>query len=167
MTVPILVRCLILTFALTPIAAVAGSCEELARFALKGGAVTAAKSMPADAVRDLPAFCRVAATLRPSNDSEIKIEVWMPASGWNRRFEANGNGGWSGSINSNTLSAGLRRGYATAMTDTGHEGSSASFALGHPEKLIDFGHRSAHEMTVAAKALIAEFFGSAPQRSYW
>jgi feruloyl esterase len=88
---------------------------------------------------NLPAFCRIAATLKPSSDSDIKIEVWLPASGWNMKFEAVGNGGWSGSITYGALADGLRRGYATASTDTGHEGGSGSFALGHPEKLIDFG----------------------------
>lgn len=95
------------------------------------------------------------------------MEVWMPISGWNGSFEANGNGGWSGSINSATLARGLQHGYATAMSDLGHEGSSASFALGHPEKLIDFGYRAAHEMTVAAKAIIAGYYGHLPKRSYW
>jgi feruloyl esterase len=41
---------------------------------------------------ELPAFCRVAATLRPSSDSDIKIEVWLPATGWNGKFQAVGNG---------------------------------------------------------------------------
>ena len=49
----------------------------------------------------------------------------------------------------------LARGYATSSTDTGHTGGSASFALGHPEKVIDFGWRAVHEMTVASKKIIA------------
>ena len=61
----------------------------------------------------------------------------------------------------------LRRGYATSSTDTGHVGGSASFALGHPEKLIDFAYRSEHEMTVKAKAIVNAFYGSAPKYSYW
>ena len=60
-----------------------------------GGPVPAAA---AQALRELPAFCRVAATLTPSSDSDIKIEVWMPASGWNGKFQAVGNGGWAGTI---------------------------------------------------------------------
>ena len=154
-------------FVLAPLALLADTCESLATLSLKNGTVTAAASVAAGAFRDVPAFCRVAATLKPTGDSDIKMEVWLPAAGWNGKFEANGNGGWSGSISPNTLAAGLRRGYATAMTDTGHQGSSASFALGHPEKLIDFGYRSEHEMTVAAKAIVTAFFGRAPQLSYW
>jgi Tannase and feruloyl esterase len=116
---------------------------------------------------NLPAFCRVAATLTPSTDSDIKIEVWMPAAGWNGKFLGVGNGGWSGNISYGPLAAGLRRGYAAASTDTGHSGGSANFALGHPEKLIDFAWRSVHEMTVQAKAIVAAFYGNGPRLSYW
>src|SRR5690348_18514326 len=111
----------------------------------------------------VPAFCRVAATLKPSGDSEIKMELWLPASGWNGNLEANGNGGWTGSIAPATLAAGLQRGYAAAMSDLGHEGGNASFALGHPEKLVDFGYRAAHEMTLASKAIVTRFYGRAPK----
>ncbi|MDQ2947645.1 MAG: tannase/feruloyl esterase family alpha/beta hydrolase, partial [Acidobacteriota bacterium] len=119
------------------------------------------------AFKGLAAFCRVAATLKPSPDSDIKIEVWMPLSGWNGKFQAVGNGGWSGAISYGPLAAALARGYAGASTDTGHAGGSAKFALGHPEKLIDFGYRSEHEMTVEAKAIIAKFYGNGPKLSYW
>ena len=115
----------------------------------------------------LPAFCRVQVTSKPSADSDIKIEYWLPVDGWNGNFEANGNGGWTGSITPNTLAAGMERGYAAAMTDTGHEGGSASFALGHPEKVIDFGYRAVHEMATTGKALIKEFYGRNPRHSYW
>lgn len=117
--------------------------------------------------KNLPEFCRVAATMKPSADSEIKMEIWLPASGWNGKLEANGNGGWTGSITPNTLAAGLSRGYAAAMTDTGHEGGTADFAYHHPEKLIDFGYRAVHEMTLKSKAIIAAFYGDGPRLSYW
>jgi feruloyl esterase len=134
-------------------------CENLASLNLANVTITLAKAMPS--------YCRVAATLKPSADSDIKMEVWMPVSGWNGNLEANGNGGWTGSINPTALGNGVQRGYATAMSDLGHEGSSASFALGHPEKLTDFGYRAAHEMTVAAKAIIASHYGQAPKLAYW
>ena len=122
---------------------------------------------------DLPAFCRVAATARPTGDSDIKIEVWLPAalpgqpSGWNGKLRGTGNGGLGGGagVGVGALAAGVRGGYATVGSNTGHDGD-ASYALNHPEKIIDFGYRSAHEMTVAAKALIAAFYGSAPKLSY-
>ena len=143
----------------------AADCESLTALKLPHTTITAAQPVPAENQR--PAFCRVAATLRPTADSDIKIEVWLPAAGWNGNLEANGNGGWSGSISATTLAAGLRRGYATTMSDLGHEGSSAEFALGHPEKLIDFGYRAAHEMKLAAKAIVAAYYGHSPQLSYW
>jgi feruloyl esterase len=118
---------------------------------------------------NLPAFCRAAATLKPSADSNIKIEVWLPVSGWNGKFLGVGNGGWAGAISYPALAGGLSRGYAVASTDTGHAGSGGdgSFAFGHPEKLTDFAYRAVHEMTVHAKALVNGYYGSAPRLSYW
>ncbi len=110
----------------------------------------------------LPSFCRVAATLAPSSDSDIKVEVWLPASGWNGKFQAVGNGGWAGTISYPALAQAVAAGYATASTDTGHTGNSGAFALGHPEKLVDFGYRAVHEMTVQAKAIVDAFYGTAP-----
>ena len=115
----------------------------------------------------LPAFCRVAATLTPTSDSDIKIEVWLPLSGWNGKYQAVGNGAWQGSIGYAAMAEALRRGYATSSTDTGHVGGSASFGMGHPEKVIDFAYRSEHEMAVTAKAVINAFYGNAPKFSYW
>src|SRR5207245_10476996 len=117
--------------------------------------------------QQLPTFCRVAATLRPSSDSDIKIEVWLPVSGWNGKYQAVGNGGWAGVISYSAMAEALGRGYATSSTDTGHVGGSGSFALGHQEKLVDFGYRSEHEMTVKSKLLIKAFYGNAQQFSYW
>jgi feruloyl esterase len=117
----------------------------------------------------LPAFCRVAATSRPTPDSDIRFEVWMPLAGWNGKFVGGGNGVWAGSIAYSDMTTPLSRGYATAASDVGHQGSplDGSFLTGHPEKLIDFGHRAVHETTVAAKAIIAAFYGSGPKRSLY
>jgi len=166
-------------------------CESLKSLTLENATITLAQSVAAGAFsvpasaqevaqqnavfKQLPAFCRVAATLRPSTDSDIQIEVWMPLSNWNNKFQAVGNGGWAGSITYSSgsgriergMAEALKRGYATASTDTGHVGDRASFALGHPEKLIDFGYRAVHEMTVKAKTIIAAFYGSNPRYSYW
>jgi len=120
-----------------------------------------------------PAFCRVAATLKPTSDSDIKIEVWLPLAGWNGKMLAVGNfGGWAGagSLMYNGMLTALYGGYATVSTDTGH-GSSADeqggrFALAHPAKVIDYAYRATHLMTVDAKAIIRTFYGKAPARSY-
>jgi feruloyl esterase len=176
MTVRVLVVAVLL---FTPSRALA-ACADLARSVLPTTTVTTAvvvapgtfkpsTGAPATAAvyARLPEFCRVAATLRPSADSDIKIEVWLPAAQWNGKFQAIGNGGWAGSIPYAQMAAALADGYATAGTDTGHTGGTAAFAVGHPEKVIDLGYRSVHEMTVQAKALINSFYGRAQQFSLW
>lgn len=162
----------------------AATCDSLASLALPSTTITMAQVVPAGeftppgrsfadtpapgvAFKDLPAFCRIAATLKPSSDSDIKVEVWLPASGWNGKFEAVGNGGWAGVISYGAMAEALHDGYATASTDTGHVGGRGTFALGHPEKLIDFGYRAVHEMTVKSKAIVEAFYGSAARFAYW
>lgn len=126
--------------------------------------------------KSLPAFCRIAATLKPSSDSSIRIEVWLPTSGWNGKFLGLGNGGMAGSIvyaggMALGLTDAIRLGYAAANTDAGHDSATdkteGSFLLGHPEKLIDFGYRANHEMTLKAKALVKALYGKAPKHSYF
>jgi hypothetical protein len=114
-----------------------------------------------------PAFCRVTATLAPTVDSDIKVEVWMPASGWNGKFRGVGNGGFAGYINYDGLASSVIRGYAVASTDTGHSTDGADWALGHPEKIVDYGFRGIHEMTVDAKVIVKNFYGAAAKRSYF
>jgi len=161
----------------------AATCESLASLTLPETTITQAQTVAAGAFtmppggfmpspilpKSLPAFCRVAATLRPSKDSDIKIEVWLPTAGWNGKFQGVGNGGWSGAIFYDSLMAGLQKGYASAGTDTGHAGGpmDGSFALGHPEKVIDFGYRAVHEMTLKAKAIVAAYYDKSAQYSYW
>jgi feruloyl esterase len=115
----------------------------------------------------LPGFCRALLTLTPSNDSDIKVEVWLPAGGWNGKFQAVGNGGFAGVLPYPAMARALVEGYATAGTDTGHVGNSADFVPGHPEKLVDFAYRAVHEMTVAAKHIVDAHYGRAPQFSYF
>jgi len=169
----------VIAISLTPPVLAAASCESLAALALPNATITSVQAVAAGAfappggrgtppgAASLPAFCRVAATLAPSSDSDVKIEVWLPSAGWNGKFQGVGNGGWSGAIAYGALGEALTRGYAAASTDTGHEGGSGQFALGHPEKLVDFGWRAVHEMTVQAKAVVNAFYGSAPRLSYW
>jgi feruloyl esterase len=155
----------------------AASCESLASLTLLEAKITTAQVVPAGGFvppsggqrgyKDLPEFCRVAATLTPSSDSDIKVEAWLPSSGWNHKFQAVGNGGWAGAISYSALAEAIKAGYASASTDPGHVGGRGIFALGHPEKLIDFGWRAEHEMTVKTKAIIQAFYGDMPRRSYW
>jgi len=133
--------------------------------------VSAGTSVPGagrgDQAAALPAHCRVSATLTPTGDSHIEMELWLPTETWNGKFLAVGNGAWAGTIQTAALAAGVRRGYATASNDTGHKGGSASFAVGHPEKLIDFGSRAMHEMAVQSKAMMQALYRRPAQRSYY
>jgi feruloyl esterase len=177
-TIPLVTVTLVVATLLSTSTAAAASCESLAKLKLAHGRVTMAQPIAAGAftesggqqggaqITDLPPFCRVVATLTPTAASDIQIEVWLPASGWNGKFQAVGNGGWNGNIPTNALANGLRRGYATAGTDTGHQGAGGPW-MRQPEKLVDYGHRAVHEMAVAAKAIITAFYESAPKRSYF
>jgi feruloyl esterase len=174
----------IFTLTVSPLAA--ASCESLASLKVPNATITSSNVVAAGSFKPptpggsgmagrpaftkfetLPSFCRVTTTLTPSSDSDIKIEVWMPVSGWNGKLQSVGNGGFAGMISYPALAVALKDGYATTSTDTGHTGNSGGFAFGHPEKLIDFGYRSVHEMTLAAKAIIAAFYDQAPSKSYW
>jgi feruloyl esterase len=106
-------------------------------------------------------------TIAPSKDSDIKSEVWLPLSGWNGKFQEVGNGGWNGDIQYGALADALQRGYVAASTDTGHAGGSVNFVVDHPEKVIDFAYRAVHEMTVAAKAVAAGYYGKPVKHSYF
>ena len=159
-------------------------CEGIGRLALPSTTFTATQAVAAGSfspaagaeVKNLPAICRAAGVIAPTGDSRIRFEVWMPAASWNGKFQGIGNGGFAGYIDYNALANAVRNGYAAAATDTGHwEGSTenvrgatdATWALGHPEKIVDFGYRAIHEMTGKAKAIIAAYYGSAPKRSYF
>ncbi|KAA6301633.1 MAG: Mono(2-hydroxyethyl) terephthalate hydrolase [Candidatus Ordinivivax streblomastigis] len=118
------------------------------------------------AVSDLPAFQRVALVARPVPESNIRIEVWLPEENWNGRFLGTGNGGGAGSINYGVLIAGLKRGFAVANTDMGTSPDAHSVAAS-PEKWKDFGYRATHEMTVAAKKIMEEYYHRPPAYSYF
>ncbi len=160
----------------------AARCEHLAQLALPSVKVRVAQVVltgmftppstqvsPAEheVYAKLPGFCRISAELTPSPDSNIVIEVWMPLVAWNHKLEAVGNGGFAGSIFYAQMAQDLGDGYATVGTNTGHSGSDASWALGHPEKVIDFGYRAIHEMTVEAKVFITKYYGSGPEHAYF
>ena len=151
--------------------AAAQNCSALKTISLESGKVVTAAIVPAGDFKmpaafgpppgvaaapfeKLPAFCRVQANLRPSADSDIKVEIWLPLKGWNGKFVGIGNGVWAGSSELfRSMGDPLSRGYAVATTDTGHTGTglTAEWAAGHPEKLVDFGYRAVHGMTIAAK----------------
>lgn len=178
----------------------ASRCQSLAAAHFTNTTITTAKAVrdgtftppgETEAITGLPAFCRVAGEIHPAPDSHIGFEVWLPMENWNKKLAAAGNSGWAGSIPYDytrtaagplirnakvpfgfTLSDQLKRGYATAGTDTGHrlgDGGDdlVAFAVGHPERLVDFGYRAVHETTVIAKAIAVQFYGRAAQHAYW
>lgn len=119
--------------------------------------------------KQLPAFCRVEAKIKPTADSDIRLEVWLPLESWNKRLLNNGNGGFAGSINTVALARAVAAGFAGVSTDTGHEGSPTDgrWALDHPEKIVDFGWRAVHETTIKAKGIVQAFYGAAAEHSYF
>jgi feruloyl esterase len=122
-------------------------------------------------IGNLPPFCRVAGVIAPTSESQIAFEVWLPLEKWNGKFAGVGNGGWAGFISYGPLADQVRRGYAAASTNTGHEASggvsAARFAFEKPEQLIDFAYRSHHETALKAKAITEAFYAKLPERSYF
>ena len=167
-----------LSFAASP----AMDCKNLAGMKLPQTTIVSAELVEAGAFKapggdplpDLKAFCRVAGIIKPSSDSDIKFEVWLPATGWNGRLWGSSNGGFAGdmpyeSSGGGSLGAEVAEGYAAVGTDTGHQGgpTDASWAIGHPEKVIDYGYRAIHETTVRAKAIVAAFYGRKATHAYF
>src|SRR4051794_36524026 len=166
----------VLAYVATPAAAGGTACSTLAALTIPNVTVRSATTVTAgpftapgaSVAMTLPAFCRVEATARPTSDSEIKFEVWIPpAEAWNGKFQGVGNGGYQGSISYAAMATALRRGYATASTDTGHSGDDMKFGQGHPEKVADFGYRAIHVMTETAKLIVRNAMGRFADKAYF
>jgi len=160
-------------------------CESLTALRLDRASVTSAAMLDAAPLKPppnaffqlppttVPAHCEVKGTARPSTDSEIRFELWLPLpAAWNGKYLQRGNGGWAGTIPSYALVTPVARGYAAAATDDGHStGGSivpdASFAIGHPEKLIDFGYRAVHVTALHSMAILHAFYGKERTKGYF
>lgn len=151
-------------------------CAHLAKISISGVSVTSASDVAAgyftppgsEKALDTPAFCRVVAVARPTQDSVINFEVWIPSTDlWNHEFLGVGNGGYDGVIQYPRLVDALKRGFAAASTDTGHTGADLTFAAGHPEKIVDWGYRAIHVMTESAKLIIRGYSGTLPKHSFF
>jgi feruloyl esterase len=141
-------------------------CADLAALTIPDVAIRSAAAI--SATTDLPAYCRVVLVATPTSDSVINIEVWIPAAqAWNGKFQGVGNNGFQGAIAREAMVAALRRGYATASTDTGHNGGDLRFGDGHPEKIEDWAYRAIHVMTQTAQLIIRDHLGRFPQYSYF
>ncbi len=176
---------LVLSALLSTPALYAGSCSGLSQLKLPGATVLTATSeapgafLPpntdpakpeAKLYKKLPAFCRVTAEAHPSPDSHIDIEVWLPLpAAWNGKLRGQGNGGFAGAIDYRGLAGSVNLGYASSATDAGHKGEAtdASWALGHPEKVVDFGYRAIHLTAELSKPVVQAFYGKPPARAYF
>ena len=178
-------NCSMIGMALTAVALASASasaaqpCDSLARVVLPHDTtITLAVPVPAGLFTppdgspvQVPAFCRVSGVSRPTSDSEIKFEIWLPEA-WNGKFDQGGNGGYGRGFNlpGAFMVAALNRGYAVAGTDMGHPrtvGYDLTWAFHHPEKLKDWAYRANHITAQNAKAMIRAFYGEGPQFSYF
>jgi feruloyl esterase len=170
--------------------AMATPCTDLQSLQLQHATITSATDNTGDftppgstPISGLPPFCRVTATLVPTSDSSIKIEVWLPESGWNGRFLGTGGGGFQGVITYSELANGIRAGFAATNSDLGtgvsgcnplfcgsdgetnplatafgNPGAPSTGLFGHPERIKDFGYRAIHLMTVRGKEIANAFY---------
>jgi feruloyl esterase len=156
----------------------ADACASLKDFKMEGATITAAEGVPAGSFTagdsksyaNLPAFCRVTATLSPVHDSAIRVEMWLPQEGWKGVFEGTGTGGFGGRFIYPALASGLRQGYAVINSDEGTVPATAlngDDLVGHPVKWRDWGFRAAHLMTAAGKQIAQAFYGKEPAHAYF
>lgn len=150
------------------------ACARVARSMVGRDVVIASATLVAEVTSGptaAPAHCDVRGTIR----GNIKFAVFLPQQDWNGRFQMVGNGGKAGSISFDAMRSGLRTGYATSSTDTGHDASvqaegGARFgndALFGRDREIDFGWRAVHLTAQASKQVIRRHYGTGPQHSYW
>jgi Tannase and feruloyl esterase len=151
------------------LAAQVEDCGKLAATPLPHASVTHAEVVPAEGAK-VP-YCRVQATSRPTADSDIRFEVWIPfGDAWNGKFQQVGNGGFAGQIPSRAMAVAVAQGYAVAGTDDGHQSADmtdAAWARGHEEKIRDYGWRAISETTLGAKLLLRTFKGKPADKSYF
>ena len=156
----------------------ADACASLKDLKIEGATITAAESVPAGSFTagdsksyaNLPAFCRVTATLSPVHDSAIRVEMWLPQEGWKGVFEGTGTGGFGGRFIYPALASGLRQGYAVINSDEGTVPATAlngDDLVGHPVKWRDWGFRAAHLMTAAGKQIAQAFYGKEAAHAYF
>jgi feruloyl esterase len=156
----------------------ADACASLKDLKIEGATMTAAESVPAGSFTaadsksyaNLPAFCRVTATLSPAHDSAIRVEMWLPEDGWKGVFEGTGTGGFGGRFIYPALASGLRLGYAVINSDEGTVPATAlngDDLIGHPVKWRDWGFRAAHLMTVVGKEIAQAFYNDEPVHAYF
>jgi feruloyl esterase len=139
-------------------------CSHLSTLKLPEVKVTDSTAVATATTGDIrAAHCRVNGVI----GGDIKFTLLMPDD-WNRKFMMGGGGGFVGTVQ-NQAAASVNAGYATVGTDTGHQGrdTDASWALGHPERQVNFGFLAVHRTTEVAKAIIRSYYGVTETRSYF
>ena len=138
-----------------------GACSGLQAAGLfKDTTVTSAQVVAADAAKGTPTFCEVTGTISPEPRSHIGVVYRLPE-GWNGKIVGFGGGGWAGNTRIETALQALKRGYATAQTDGGHNGANVwdtSWAT-NPAAVADFSWRAIHLMTLVSKDVAARYYG--------
>jgi feruloyl esterase len=158
----------------------AADCNTAALNALSVDNLKVASATVVPAAAPNPEYCDVRGSVTTSGEGaepgSANFEVMLPAN-WNQKFIFNGVGGLAGSLNSSANPADqslfLARGYATAITDTGHLISNPTWeytAPGTPDmpKIVDYFYRAVHDVTLASKQLVKSYYrANTIRRSYF
>ena len=159
------------------------SCEEIAQLEVQDAVINAVTAVPAGGQQFIQSegyptpvnvtldvdICRVQGTAMPTPESRINFELWILSSEWNKKLMAFGNGGYSAKMSSgySSMTKQVARGNATVVGDTGHDTEDMMFVVGNPESMADWGYRSVHAITVAAKFILKNSQGTSPLYSYY
>ena len=173
----LLTVCAVCAVAASPAAAAPANCEALQSLKLADTATLEVHSVSsgqftppgarARAIDSLPAFCAVRGVLKPTPQSSIQFEVWLPETNWNGKLQVVGNGGLAGTISYPAMASALRDGFATASTDTGHTAAEPAAWLENRERLIDYSYRALHLTTVNAKAILNSYYSQPAKYAYY
>src|SRR5579883_1035498 len=157
---------IVLAGALLAVPALSATCEELKSLSLPKVTILSAEEVAP--TEKSPAYCAMKLAATPMPDSDIRIELWLPpAASWNGKFLGTGNGGYSGALSYPEMRNALQRGYATAGSNTGHEGGDLRFGVGHEEKIRDWAYRAVHVMTETAKEVVRRYYARPAAHSYF
>lgn len=153
-------------FAMAGTAKAETACADLADHAPADTRIFSAENVAPDPGKT-PAMCKVTGEISAVPGSHVGFQLWLPAKGWNGKFEMVGNGGYGSEMDVPSMARLASAGYAVAATDTGHQGDDPDFALGHPAALIDWSWRAVHVTAQAAKALVRVRYDAPPRHSYF
>ena len=152
----------------------ASDCAGLANVKLEGATIASASVVSGPSTiggaRVAVPFCRVEGVARPSSDSEIRFEVWLPSTSdkWTGRMKIDGTGGYAGGVPYALLAQDIGDGFVTAGSNMGHDGGeSPAWTVNHPEKVKDWGLRAHYSVATAAKALSAAYYDKPVRYSYF